>query len=131
MVSNQEKEVEFFEIENDVLSTLEHANLEGSKAQGLDYTSAKRKTETLTSILDRHSFNHSFDLLSIDAEEHDFEVLSSLDFSRYHPKLIVVEDESFEFAKQDSNQFVLFMKEKGYVLTAHVLTNSYFLKKER
>ncbi len=31
------------------------------------------------------------DLLSVDAEAHDFEVIESLDFNRYSPRLIAVE----------------------------------------
>lgn len=53
---------------------------------------AKIESKTLTNILDESKYkNKSIDLLNIDAEGHDFEVLQSLDFKRYSPKVICVE----------------------------------------
>ena len=128
VVSNKEEVITFYEIENDVLSTLVPSNLEEAKKLGLSHKVVNRKSTTLTSILSKHSIDKNFDLLSIDAEEHDFEVLESLDFSMFCPKMIVVEDESFDFMNYTDNRFVNFLTSKNYKMIAHVLTNSYFVK---
>ena len=52
----------------------------------------KIKTKTLTTILDKTKFKgKEIDFLNIDTEGNDLEVLKSLDFKRYKPKLICVE----------------------------------------
>ena len=50
------------------------------------------KTKTLTTILDKTKFKGKrIDFLNIDTEGNDLEVLQSLDFKKYIPKLICVE----------------------------------------
>lgn len=52
----------------------------------------KIESKTLTNILDDSIYkSRLIHLLNIDAEGHDFEVLQSLDFTRYSPKVICVE----------------------------------------
>ena len=52
----------------------------------------KIKTKTLTNILDKTKFKRKeIDFLNIDTEGSDLEVLKSLDFYKYKPKLICVE----------------------------------------
>lgn len=48
--------------------------------------------DTLTRILDREGWPPDFSILSVDAETMDYEVLLGLDFGRYRPRFIVVED---------------------------------------
>jgi FkbM family methyltransferase len=50
------------------------------------------KCETLTNVLDRHSPNRPIDLLSVDCEGYDMQVIESLDWSRYRPTVVIVED---------------------------------------
>ena len=52
----------------------------------------KIKTKTLTTILDNTKFKEKeIDFLNIDTEGNDLEVLQSLDFKKYIPKLICIE----------------------------------------
>ena len=52
----------------------------------------KIKSQSLNEVLDSSKFkNRKIDFLDIDAEGADFDVLKSLDFKRYNPKLISVE----------------------------------------
>jgi FkbM family methyltransferase len=56
------------------------------------YQERKCKCAPLTEIIDSSRYrDQAIDLLSVDAEGHDLEVLQSLDFSRYSPKVIAVE----------------------------------------
>ena len=86
------------------------------------------KTQTLTSILEGLHAPSRFDLLSIDAEEHDLHVLRSLDFSRYTPSLVVVEDENFNYNSPATHPIIMFMSDHGYQLAGYVLKNLYFTR---
>ncbi len=59
---------------------------------GGDSREMKVKVDTLTNLIDAtlHK-NRPIDFLSVDVEGHDLEVLQSLDFVRYRPKVICVE----------------------------------------
>jgi hypothetical protein len=130
LVSNRVEARTYYKAENDVLSTVEAANFVEIKELNLSYKSLNITTKTLTSILDACHFPKVFDLLSIDAEEHDLNVLISLDFDRYQPTLVVVEDETFDFLNCKSNSFYTFLLERNYSLVAYVLKNAYYVKVE-
>ena len=129
LVSNQIEERDFYILENDVLSTTEKTNLGDIKKLGLNYETKKLKPRSLTSILKENNLQREIDLLSIDAEEHDYNVLLSLDFNIYSPRLIIVEDESFNPSDYTNNPFYDLLKEKGYEVEGFVLKNVYYLKK--
>lgn len=65
------------------------------------------------------------DLLKIDVEGHEFEVLKSFDFKKFHPRLIVTEDNF-----KDSNKSVrYFLQDQGYVVIARDRINYWFAPK--
>lgn len=86
------------------------------------------KTRTLTSILDQCNAPSQIDFLSIDAEEHDFNVLKSLDLQKYSPKLIIMELEDFVPANPSSHPVYIYLIERGYEYAGFVLKNCYFLR---
>ena len=56
------------------------------------YKKKRIKTRTLTNILDKTKFKgKEIDFLNIDTEGNDLEVLKSLDFKKYQPKLMCIE----------------------------------------
>jgi len=126
LVSNKIEERTFYLSQNDVLSTTEQSNLQHIVDEGLTYERKQLLTRTLTSILDQYDFARVFDILSIDAEEHDLKVLKSLDFDKYHPRLIIIEDETFELLNQERNAINIFLKSKGYKLAGFILKNLYY-----
>ena len=128
LVSDKIEERSFYLCQNDVLSTTEQSNLEYITNEGLTYESKEFLSVTLTSILDQNNFVKKFDILSVDVEEHDLQVLKSLDFEKYCPKLVIVEDETFEFSTQEENAINIFLKSRGYLLIGSVLKNQYYLK---
>ena len=127
LVSSKSEERTFYLSENDVLSTTETSNLQDFDDQGLTYKRVQLYTRTLTSILDKNNCKREFDLLSIDAEEHDFQVLISLDFDKYRPKLIVIEDETFDIYNSIDNPIDNFMRSKSYRLIGVILKNLYYI----
>jgi len=84
-------------------------------------------TQTLTEVLQKSGAPTNFDLLSIDVEEHDLMVLYSLDLSKYSPKLIVVEDETFNPLSPQENGVYIYLTTKGYRLRGFVVKNLYFM----
>jgi len=80
----------YFQKNKSPLNTL---NLSHAKKTFLNkFKKKKIKTKTLTTILNNTKFKEKeIDFLNIDTEGNDLEVLQSLDFKKYIPKLICIE----------------------------------------
>ncbi len=129
LVSDKTLERTFYELTNSVLSTTETQFLADYAAQGQQVVAQRRvQPQTLTSILDAYGAPALFDFLSIDAEEHDLQVLQSLDFNKYSPRLIIVEDEQFNLSNPASNAIYQFLQGKQYILAGYILKNAYYFK---
>ena len=125
-VSDETKEMLFHEFEQAEVSTLETAVIDEWKTRWDYKKSRKVTTKTLTQILDEHSIPNAIDFLSVDVEGHDFQVLNSLDFNKYQPKLILIEMHQFNVADYQANKIVQFLIAKGYELVGFVTMNGYF-----
>ena len=79
------------------------------------------KTKTFESLI-----NHDFDFLNIDLEGHDYEILQTINFHKFNPKLICIEilencsDRENIFRFMEQNKFI-FLKNLG---------PSFFFKRE-
>ena len=89
------------------------------------------ESKTLTSILKKTKYrNKQIDFLNIDAEGVDFQVLKSLDFNIYKPKLICIEMWRTNPKKSTKdNNIYKFLKNKNYKLIATEGANCLFAKK--
>lgn len=90
------------------------------------------ESKTLTSILEKTKYrNKQIDFLNIDAEGVDFQVLKSLDFNIYKPKLICIEMWRTNPKKKSikDNNIYKFLKNKNYKLIATAAANCLFTKK--
>ena len=78
------------------------------------------KTKTFESLI-----NHDFDFLNIDLEGHDYEILQTINFNKFNPKLICIEilenclDKENIFKFMDQNDFIF--------LSIHLLLPFLFL----
>ena len=71
----------------------------------------------LDSIIDASPYkDREIDFLTVDAEAHDMEVLTSLDFDRYKPKLVAVESHHPLFSEVCESDIYRFLIEKNYCL---------------
>lgn len=89
------------------------------------------ETYPLAEILDQYlPKNQSIDFLNVDVEGLDYQVLSSNDWNRYRPYMVLVEDLDCSSVEQirDSNIFQ-FMKAQGYELMAKTLFTLIFKDK--
>ena len=90
-VSNTEKEISFYyQKKLSQLSTIKK-EISNERMQG-NIKEKKIKSFKLNSILNQSKFkNRQIDFLNIDVEGADFEVLKSLNFTIYEPKIICIE----------------------------------------
>src|SRR5690606_21136723 len=130
LVSDDLAERSFYQIQNDVLSTTSPDFLEDYRKDDLAIVVHSHKPRLLTEVLHSLQEPRYFDLLSVDAEEHDLQVLRSLDLNMYHPRVIVVEDESFNPLVPEANQIYQYLFSFGYQLDGYVLKNLYFLRRD-
>ena len=89
----------------------------------------KIKSQTLTQVLDKSKYKNSkIDFLSIDAEGADYDVLKSLNFKRYKPKIICIE--IWKEQIKDSNikdcKIYKFLTKKNYKLVKKLADNYIF-----
>ena len=128
LVSDVAEEKTFYQLSNNVLSTTEKKLLEKYKSEGQKIKTKTILTQTLTSILEKANAPADIDILSIDAEDHDFNVLKSLDFRKFSPRLIIMEIEGFDPNSPDKDIAYQYLLAKGYRLEGSILTNVYFRK---
>lgn len=127
-VSDSVREVTFHKAKVDALSTIDETRLVEWK-KDFEFSEEDQETlttRTLTSILDENwEQDDVIDLLTIDVEGHDFQVLRSLDFVRYRPRIIVIETHSFDTVKE--SEIYTFLTSRGYELKYFAVLNAYFL----
>jgi FkbM family methyltransferase len=127
-VSDAEREVVFHKAKDDAVSTIDETRLVEWKKH-FEFSDADQETlttRTLTSILDENwAAGDGIDLLSIDVEGHDFQVLRSLDLTRYRPKMIVIEIHSLEMMEE--NEIYRYLTSNGYAFKYYAVLNAYFV----
>lgn len=75
----------------------------------------------LSTILDTHAKSQQIDFLNVDVEGMSMEVLRSLDFAQYTPRVICIEDDAFDFGKPSfGSELYMFLTAAGYVLHSKV-----------
>ena len=86
------------------------------------------KTQTLAEVLDKHlPPEQKIDFLSIDVEGLDYQVMSSNNWDKYKPKVILVEDLELSSLKNiNTSKVCLFLEERGYVLLAKTMRTLIF-----
>ncbi|WP_262419921.1 FkbM family methyltransferase [Paraburkholderia sp. 31.1] len=62
--------------------------------------------------------DQEIDLLSIDVEGHDYEVLRSIDISRYKPKIIIVESTLTAIREVMDSAIFRYLEERNYRLVS-------------
>jgi hypothetical protein len=100
-----------------------------SREQGI---SVAREVEveirTLTDVLSEFAPpNQQIDFLNIDVEGRDLDVLSGLDFGRWRPSVLAIEDISMALGAPNESRAYRFMIERGYRLAAHALLTSFYV----
>ena len=85
-----------------------------------------KPAKKLSSILEENDCPDRFDLLSVDVEGHELDVLKTMDFQRYNPTVVVIEDNS----KGEDSRVRKFMAQNGYYLFDRVSVNELYCREE-
>jgi FkbM family methyltransferase len=80
--------------------------------------------KTLDAILTEADAPSPIDFLSIDVEGHEIEVLEGFDFTRWRPRLILIEDQVGNLAK------LKVMRRAGYRLIRHSQFNGWYVPRD-
>lgn len=97
------------EWQSDVSTFLESETQRWAEEYGMLWEKEKVSIKRLTTILDEQGISE-IDCISIDTEGFDFNVLKSLDFTRFHPSMIVI-----EYGK-DKEKIISYLANIGYSL---------------
>jgi len=83
---------------------------------------------TINQILDEHckKFKGNFTLLTIDAEGVDYDIISSLDFDKYKPNLILIEDFDFDLTGNIKSDTLNLLIDKKYVPVSHCMVTTLY-----
>lgn len=88
----------------------------------------KLQTSKLSSVLDKHLPNGTeIDLLSIDVEGLDLDILWSIDWNKYKPKIILVEILGKSFSDIENGEIAIFLKQYGYTVFAKAMYTVFFM----
>ncbi len=124
-------EIEFFAMEDRGWSSIsaEHS----ARAERLGKGGVRRrdriKCDTLNAVLGRH-FDGTLDLLSLDVEGVDRELLEELDYDRFAPSIIVVENDGSDLAAgRPGAATAELMAARDYVLFGYTFVNSIYVRR--
>jgi len=111
-VSSTVGEIVYFEVMNSIgCSTVNPELAEQFRREGVEVRTHTVKTVTLAQICEQYA-RGPIDFLKIDAEGHELQVLQSMDFQRWKPKVLVIETTAVETWNHvpltNGYQFVLF-----------------------
>ena len=81
---------------------------------------------TLQMIMETSKVPSTFDLLSIDVEDHDYEVLTSFNIYVFRPRIIVIEMHGFVPASDTTDRIYRYLEYKNYQLRSYSVMNGIF-----
>jgi len=126
-ISDVRERKTFYEFESATVSSFDEEHVAEWKERDRIVDEYELETVPLTDVLDEHEVPRNFDLLDVDVEGFDLRVLKSLDFTRYRPKLILVEIHDTNAARVTEHPIYAYLADKGYVLEAYALQTGFFI----
>lgn len=127
VVSNEKKDLLFTEFEASEVSTVNSAHVDEWKGKSEIIKERIVTPVSLETILNECKAPKRFDLLSIDVEGHEFEVLSSVNFHIYRPKLIIIEIHGFDLLNPLLSKAYEYLVSNNYKMVGYVIVNGYFI----
>ena len=82
------------------------------------------KTEYLCNIKNKYNIDH-VDLLNIDVEGSEFEIIKSIDYNKFRPSLILVEEKNYNL--NNPTNLNIFLKQNDYKIISKTLLNSFYI----
>lgn len=133
-VGIREEELDFFIISDSTLSTFSQSEAETVTKTGKYSVVEKKKIKTYTieHLLKTYCQYNLPDFLSIDVEGFDLEIIKTLDFDFYHPKVICVESHNYSpiGAGNKREDLIDYILSKNYHEYADTGLNSILVEKK-
>jgi len=130
-IGRQRGELKFHVMHPHVLSTFREdaaAELIAS-GRGLEVECINVQVLPLSIVLDKYLNKRSVDLLCVDTEGFDFEVLSSNDWARFRPEIVLVEKGSPGLGKT-IDPVAKLLESNGYMKIEQTLHNDFYQRRE-
>ena len=105
-------------------------NQQNSLIKSNEYQSkVKIKCLKLNSILEQNNID-SFDYLNIDVEGSEMEVIKGIDFNKFNPRLITIENNDLLLEDYLKSEVYKMLIENGYTLINKIGVTNFFIKNE-
>ena len=133
LISDKEEDVIFNLSNKDKISTIHFDENDAPNEKHFPARlRTKMTTKTLNSVLIDNNIKGAgeIDLLCIDVENHEFEVISSIDLNKYQPFLIVVELFNLDINNPTANKTYNLLYQNGYKLKDFVFSNGFFIREQ-
>jgi FkbM family methyltransferase len=120
VVSDHEGTIDFYKFRRmwSEIDTLDATQAEKYREEfGIEYDVVALPTKPLPTIFEENGVRH-IDFLNVDIEGHDLAALKTLDFERWRPTLLCVEDHANSFVKP--SDLDRFLDDREYLIYAHV-----------
>jgi FkbM family methyltransferase len=124
-ISNQEARLKYHMFSSSFYNSFDESSATEHKEKLIKIVEIS--TSTLKMVLDEHLRNREIDFLSVDVEGLDFEVLCSNDWSRYRPKVILVEHFAYRGQHPTSTSVGQLLSKCGYIFLCNSPTNAFYL----
>lgn len=127
---DEQQEADFYIFDTHGWNTFSKEEAEYRKSNGQPYREViKMPLKNINQIIASH-FSKVPDFISIDVEGLDFEIIKTLDFSKYAPTVLVMETIRFGMTNKEEKQhhIIDYVKSKGYNVYADTYVNTIFLK---
>jgi FkbM family methyltransferase len=110
------------------LSTLDPEIAASHRAKGFEFTEIKVPVTTLNAVLDEHAKNKpEITFLNVDVEGLEKQVLSSIDFTRYHPRVVMAEATAPLTEKATYQTWESILIDNGYIFAMYDGLNRYYV----
>lgn len=132
-VGSKPAELTYFMLEDPLCNTFSEDYVKICAARGVKVVKTCDVPVTpLKDLLDAHlPLGQEIDFLSVDVENYDLEVLNSLDWIKYRPKVVVVEDHQFNLNDLEHPSAIYkFMRGCGYELKSVCSYSLIFARKD-
>lgn len=130
-ISDVEEELIFYSFNDGALNTFDGHLVTSLKNTKYRIVSKQKiSTISLTNVLSQFELPDEIDFMSIDAEGFDLNVIRSNDWSKYRPKIILIEDSDFSFDKATSSEVYNYLSNKDYYVISKAYNTIIFKSKE-
>jgi FkbM family methyltransferase len=127
-ISDQKSEINFYVFDEPALNTFDSGRVEYLKSNS-PYRIIRTipvKVDRLDNLLNQYSTTTTIDFMNIDVEWHESVVLQSNDWSKFKPKIILLEVLDFSIETFSSNPLYIFLKNLGYHFIAKTPRTCFF-----